>query len=261
MHHTVCQAARRKHYVAVMQAVRVVALLAAATTLRLQAVCAAAGTAAPPPAGDAMNETLRAAAARIVGVDGLPIMFIGSQFKGYAVQSGFDERYRDTHSRQYSLSTVGNDCKWQSTHSSPQGLNLTACVSAKLYADSVEQAFRGHNLCWGNDNPRWLLNADFSADQLRATLREHVTGVMRGVASETGSAPLAWDVVNEACGTAISANGSFFKPSLWYPKVPDFVDVAFIAARKAAAGTATQLFCECRAPHECLRAYLRATIE
>jgi endo-1,4-beta-xylanase len=244
-----------------MQAVRVVALLAAATTLRLQAVCAAAGTAAPPPAGDAMNETLRAAAARIVGVDGLPIMFIGSQFKGYAVQSGFDERYRDTHSRQYSLSTVGNDCKWQSTHSSPQGLNLTACVSAKLYADSVEQAFRGHNLCWGNDNPRWLLNADFSADQLRATLREHVTGVMRGVASETGSAPLAWDVVNEACGTAISANGSFFKPSLWYPKVPDFVDVAFIAARKAAAGTATQLFCECRAPHECLRAYLRATIE
>ena len=172
-----------------------------------------------------------------MGVDGLPIMFIGSQFKGYAVQSGFDERYRDTHSRQYSLSTVGNDCKWQSTHSSPQGLNLTACVSAKLYADSVEQAFRGHNLCWGNDNPRWLLNADFSADQLRATLREHVTGVMRGVASETGSAPLAWDVVNEACGTAISANGSFFKPSLWYPKVPDFVDVAFIAARKAASSS------------------------
>ena len=185
----------------------------------LLAGCAGAGaatSAAAPP--QAMNETLRRATARIVGVDGTPAMFIGSQFKGYAVQLGYDQRYRDTHSKQYSLSTVGNDCKWQSTHPTENRLNLTACVRAKIYADSVEQAFRGHNLCWGNDNPGWLLEGGFSAEQLRGILQKHVTGVMRGVTSLTNSPPIAWDVVNEACANKISpGNGSFFKPAApWY---------------------------------------------
>ena len=204
------------------------------------AVSTAAGASAPLPALEprvVMNETLREAAARIK-----PLVFVGSQFKGYAVQPGFDGRYRSTHAHQYSLSTVGNDCKWTATHPSARALNLTACVAAKRYADSVGQAFRGHNLCWGNDNPQWLLEGDFNAEQLRSILGEHVVGVMRGVAKETGGPPpLAWDVVNEACASSV-ANGSFFKPNFWYPKVPDYVDVAFRAAHEAAAGTGTQLF-------------------
>ena len=203
----------------------------AADTVTAEAAGGGGGGASP------MNETLRAAAARIPG------FFIGSQFKGAQISDSSMPRYRRTHSEQYSLSTVGNGCKWQATHRSSIGLNLTSCVAAKRYADSVGQKFRGHNLCWGNDNPEWLLDAGRqNPAQLQVILQEHIKGVMQGVAQQTGSAPLAWDVVNEACANNIAANGSFFKHVEPWSALPHYVDVAFYAARAADPTNATQLF-------------------
>ena len=155
-----------------------------AALLPILLAASAAGQQAPPPA---LNETLRAAAARIT-----PRVYMGSQFKGAQIADTTMPRYRATHSAQFDLSTVGNECKWGATHKSAAGLNLTECAAAKRYADSVGQAFRGHNLCWGNDNPAWLLEGKFSADQLRSILQRPVSAVMKGVEELTGTAPLAW---------------------------------------------------------------------
>lgn len=179
--------------------------------------------AAPPPS---LNESLRAAAARR-GV------YMGAQFKGALIDS--DPNYTALHTEQYSLSTVGNQCKWTATEATEGEFNLTACNAAFGYARRAKQAFRGHNLCWGNNNPQWLLQKTGAAE-LRGALRAHVTAVMQGVkAAAGGVSPLAWDVVNEA------ANGTaWFKPNTWYPALQDYVDVAFSAAR--AADNSTQLF-------------------
>jgi GH35 family endo-1,4-beta-xylanase len=167
-----------------------------------------------------MNETMRAAAARV-----RPALFIGSQFKGAAIADASMPLYRQTHSQQYSLSTVGNDCKWGATHGSETGINLTACAAAKRYADAVGQQFRGHNLCWGNNNPAWLLRKGREdPGGLRSILQRHITSVMQGLVKQTGSPPLAWDVVNEACADKPAANGSFFKHVEPWSALPDYVD-------------------------------------
>jgi len=174
--------------------------------------------------GVELNETLRAAGAR----RGL---YIGSQFKGATIQT--DAAYRQKHSREFSLSTVGNMCKWHSTHPSKETFDLEPCNEAFAYARSAGQQFRGHNLCWGNDNPSWLENGKFTAAQLESLLRTHITHVMRGVkAAANGTSPLAWDVVNEATNDT-----AFFKPNTWYPALPSYVDIAFSAAREADPST------------------------
>lgn len=45
------------------------------------------------------------------------------------------EKYRDLHSQQFSVSTVGNECKWQAVHgTSRDSYNITPCVEAMEYA-------------------------------------------------------------------------------------------------------------------------------
>jgi len=99
-------------------------------------------------------------------------------------------------------------------------------------AESANQSVRGHNLCWHTENPQWLREGGYNASELRQILREHIAAV----AGRYGERALAWDVVNEA----LDSRG--LKPSApWYPAVPDYIDVAFAAAR-AAAGPRVKLF-------------------
>ena len=167
-------------------------------------------------------------------------IFMGSQFKLSEIQNTTDPKYRSTHESQYALSTVGNVCKWESTHPKQDTFDLSKCIAAFNYSLSANQQFRGHNLCWGNNNPSWLLNGGFDKDELETILQHHVTTVMQGVSS-SGRSPFAWDVVNEACVSqeeyeangGLAGNANYFKNNVWYPKLSNYVDVAFIAARKA----------------------------
>jgi len=94
-------------------------------------------------------------------------------------------------------------------------------------------AFRGHNLCWGSGNPSWLQNGGFTGAQKKQILIDHITTVVK----RYNDTPICWDVVNEA--VADSGN-DVFKPTVWYPDVPDFVDVAFQTAK--AANPSVKLF-------------------
>jgi endo-1,4-beta-xylanase len=138
----------------------------------------------------ASNETLRDAGMH-------HNIYVGSQFKLAGIQS--DHPYKTEHTQQYGISTVGNECKWQATHPQKDTYTLDNCVAAFKYAQSAKQAFRGHNLCWGNDNPKWLQNGTWTSAEMADQLQKHVTAVMQGVVKEGGAQPLGWDVVNEAC--------------------------------------------------------------
>jgi endo-1,4-beta-xylanase len=158
---------------------------------------------------------------------------MGSQFKHDMILQ--DSVYKATHSAQYGLSTVGNACKWQATHPQQGTYSLTKCEESYAYAITANQLFRGHNLCWGNDNPKWLLDGNFTADELRSILTEHITTTMRSIKEAGGGkSPYAWDVVNEACNQKPANATDYFKPAApWYPALPDYVEIAFRAARAA----------------------------
>jgi endo-1,4-beta-xylanase len=174
------------------------------------------------------NETLRAAGLR-------HNIFMGSQFKLDSITS--DAAYKTEHAQQYGLSTVGNQCKWSATHKKQDVYTLENCVASFKYAQSANQQFRGHNLCWGNDNPTWLTDGNWSGADLSMILQKHVKAVMQGVNQKGGAQVLGWDVVNEACVSTedyeATNKSTFFKNNVWYPKLPNYVDVAFQAAREA----------------------------
>ena len=75
-----------------------------------------------------LNETLRVAAAR-------HNLYLGSQFKGDTIQS--DVQYKAVHAQQFSVSTVGNQCKWGATERDEGKFSLDSCNAAFAYARSA----------------------------------------------------------------------------------------------------------------------------
>jgi endo-1,4-beta-xylanase len=143
--------------------------------------------------------------------------------------------YSTVASTQYNLVTAENACKFKETEPNQGKFSFNGCDQIKNFTlHTMKGTFRGHNLCWGNYNPTWLTNLDPAAK--KAALVSHATTVV----SHYGDTAYAWDVVNEAVTDDNSASDPL-KSTDWYPAVPDYIDVAFQAAR-AAGGKNVKLF-------------------
>ena len=189
-------------------------------------------------------------------------LWIGAATPLNLLQQG-NTQYVTTLAANYDLITAENECKWSATEGYGRGkFNFTKCDGVRDFAKRHGMVFRGHNLCWGKYNPRWL--TQLSEEDARQALTDHVTSVVK----HYPDAPF-WDVVNEAIADESEdsiffetnefsrnethrdrrsveeideiSNPFGFKTSDWYPKVKDFVWVAFRAARKAAP-EGTKLF-------------------
>ena len=120
-------------------------------------------------------------------------IFMGAAINaGHILNAPDKAQYNSLAAAQYSLATAENGCKWGPTEPQRGVFDFAQCDTVFNATREAKMAFRGHNLCWGNDNPAWLLEGKFSADQLRSILQRHVSTVMKGVAELTDSAPLAW---------------------------------------------------------------------
>eukprot|EP01084_Bolivina_argentea_P276085 470992_1 len=147
--------------------------------------------------------------------------------------------------QQYSMVTPGNACKWRATEPAYNVFNFTDCDYLYNFAISNNQTFRGHNLCWGQYNPSWLVNGNYNSSQLKSILQNHIHTVMAHYkANYTGTGSFyGWDVVNEAINDPPYLNDSAqFKTNVWYPAVENYVEVAFKAASDIAKGTDVKLF-------------------
>lgn len=183
------------------------------------------GVAASAALVDANSTTLRDAA-RGCGVH------IGSATNiNYFRNASVNASYTRVFQAQYGLTTPEWECKWGPTEPEQGVFDFAACDALVGYAAAANAVVRGHNLCWGQDNPRWLVDAgrNWTRAELTHLLRQHITGVAGHYRND--SRIISWDVVNEAVS---GTPGVIFKPvDPWYPAVPDYVDIAFRAARAA----------------------------
>ena len=173
---------------------------------------------APPVPPSPPGVTLRGAAAP----HGI---FIGAATNVAGLESTTEPQYKSVEQAQFSLTTAENACKVGPIHPQRDHYDWSGCDTVFAAAEAANQSVRGHNLCWHTENPGWLTNGNFTPPELSTILQEHITTVV----GHYGNRAYCWDVVNEA----LDDHG--LKPSFpWYPALPNYLDIAFHAARKAA---------------------------
>ncbi|GAA2241313.1 hypothetical protein GCM10010145_04070 [Streptomyces ruber] len=121
--------------------------------------------------------------------------------------------------------TPGNAMKWESVEPSRGTYNWAEADRIVEFAEAHGQRVRGHTLVWHSQNPGWLTNGTWTADELSGLLDDHI-------ATEVGRYKgrlAAWDVVNEP----FDEDGTY-RRTLWYDTLgEDYIAQALTAARAA----------------------------
>eukprot|EP00040_Diaphanoeca_grandis_P039609 m.259583 g.259583 ORF g.259583 m.259583 type:complete len:455 (+) comp38322_c0_seq1:171-1535(+) len=181
---------------------------------------------------EAANMTLREAAEAIKG----RTLRMGAATNANCLANTSDPLYKATVAREYDLITAENACKFGPTEPNMNSYDYKQCSELSAFSQTTSKTFRGHNLCWGQYNPSWLTDKNYTAAELQTFLEDHVRTL---ITHYNDTIPM-WDVVNEAV-TGINNSPDIFKPAVpWYPTLKNYVDIAFTAAR--AAGPSLKLF-------------------
>ncbi|KAB8165734.1 1,4-beta-xylanase [Streptomyces sp. 3MP-14] len=105
----------------------------------------------------------------------------------------YDCEYRKILGKQFSSLSPENQMKWEFIHPEPDRYAFEAADAIVDFAEENDQVVRGHTLLWHSQNPAWLEEGDFTDEELRAILRDHITTVVGRYAGRIQQ----WDVANE----------------------------------------------------------------
>ncbi|MFF9484789.1 endo-1,4-beta-xylanase [Streptomyces sp. NPDC014676] len=173
-----------------------VALATAALALPLMAGSAAADPSAgekAAPHSHATSDRLREAAPEGFVV-GTAVAGGGHHLEqDYPDPFTHDKEYRKILGRQFSSVSPENQMKWDYIHPERDRYDFAQADAIVAFAKRNHQVVRGHTLLWHSQNPAWLEEGDFSKEELRTILREHVTTVVGRYAGKIQQ----WDVANE----------------------------------------------------------------
>jgi endo-1,4-beta-xylanase len=143
-------------------------------------------------------------------------------FIGSAVGSGIlekDAQYREVLAREFNTLTTENEVKFNVVHPDRDRYDFTRPDALVTFAQEHNMLVRGHTIVWFHSLPRWLTEGEFTGDELKEILREHIqtlVGHYRGQIQH-------WDVVNEP----LEADGSL-RDTIWMRGIgPDYIDLAF----------------------------------
>lgn len=131
-------------------------------------------------------------------------------------------------SEQYDILVSEGELKWRALRPSQDRFDFEQSDALFTFAEAHHLQVRGHNLVWHNSVPDWLTNAPPKLD-VRQLLVEHI----HTVAGRYKGRVHSWDVVNEAIMLPDKQENNLRK-SFWFERIgPDYIDVAFRAAREA----------------------------
>ena len=104
-----------------------------------------------------------------------------------------DEPYREVLAAEFTSLSAENQMKWDHLRPAPDVYDFEDADAIMDFAEANGQVVRGHTLMWHSQNPAWLAEGDFSPEQLREILKDHITTVVSRYAGRMQQ----WDVVNE----------------------------------------------------------------
>lgn len=154
-----------------------------------------------------------------------PTVRVGSAADGRWMS--LDAEYGELLGSEFDAITPENAMKWANLEPSPDVYTWAGADQLVGFAEQHDQSVYGHTLLGRTDVPRWV-DPQWSADQLRAVLRDHVTAVV----SRYRGRVWAWDVINEA----LDEDGSL-RDTLWLRKLgPGYIAEVFRWAHAADPG-------------------------
>ena len=136
-----------------------------------------------------------------------------------------DSQYREVFAREFNTLTTENEVKFGIVHPERDRYDFTRPDILVTFAKEHHMTMRGHTIVWFHSLPRWLTEGEFSRDELKGILRDHIqtlVGHYRGQVEH-------WDVVNEP----LEADG-LLRDTIWMRTIgPDYIDLAFRWAHEA----------------------------
>jgi GH35 family endo-1,4-beta-xylanase len=122
--------------------------------------------------------------------------------------------YAATLGSQYNMLEPENAMKWSATHPAQNAYNFEPGDALVAFAQTHQMQTRGHNLCWGTNNPAWLttLAATATPAAMAGVFQDHINTVVTHYKGQV----FAWDVVNEAVSDSQTGTGTVLKNSIWY---------------------------------------------
>nr|WP_037918373.1 endo-1,4-beta-xylanase [Actinacidiphila yeochonensis] len=180
--------------------------------------------AALPGAGSHGQPRVSTAAADSLGALGLKAgVRVGTAVNSDALAAESD--YSGVVGSQFTSVTPENVMKWDTVEPRQGTYDYQQADQLVAYAQAHGQLVRGHNLVWYNQLPSWLTSGNFTSDQLRTILRQHITSEVSHFKGKIWQ----WDVVNEA----FNDDGTL-RDDIWLEKLgPDYIKDAFVWAHEA----------------------------
>ncbi|MGH9395639.1 MAG: endo-1,4-beta-xylanase [Terriglobia bacterium] len=115
--------------------------------------------------------------------------------------------YAATLAREFNMIEPENVMKWATIEPKRGVFNFVPGDQVVAFAEAHDMKVRGHNLLWHQYNPAWLNQGNFTPQQLREIMKNHIFTEVKHYRGKV----FAWDVVNEA----FDGKGNV-KHSIWY---------------------------------------------
>ncbi len=148
---------------------------------------------------------------------------IGTSLKPEPLQD--DPTYREVLAREFNIIIPENHTKFWRLHPERDRYNFTEVDAIVQFAQEHDIKVIGHALAWFHALPRWVVEGNFSRDELMEILHDHIQTVVGRYRGQI----YAWDVVNEP----VEANGSL-RETIWYKTIgPEYIDLALRWTREA----------------------------
>ncbi|MER6571095.1 endo-1,4-beta-xylanase [Streptomyces sp. NPDC001093] len=136
-----------------------------------------------------------------------------------------DSAYTEILGGEFDMITPGNGMKWYATEPQQGFFDWTNGDQIVNLARRNHQKVRAHTLVWHSQLPDWLTSRQWTASELRAVLKKHITTEVRHYRGQVYS----WDVVNEA----FNEDGTY-RETLWYKTLgPGYIADALRWAHEA----------------------------
>jgi endo-1,4-beta-xylanase len=136
-----------------------------------------------------------------------------------------DTAYTAILGTEFNQITPGNSMKWDTIEPTQGTFDYTKGDAVVAFAQAHDQIVRGHTLVWHSQLPAWVTNGNFSATDLDAIMKNHITNE----ATHYKGQVFAWDVVNEP----FNDDGTY-RTSVFYNTLGiDYIAKALTYARAA----------------------------